>query len=45
MAGELKEFQDRVMDIMKRVKCGKPLPYVRFGLSGYRDKGDDYLGV
>lgn len=43
MAGELKEFQDRVMDIMKRVKCGKPLPYVRFGLSGYRDKGDDYL--
>ncbi|MGV8122757.1 MAG: VWA domain-containing protein [Candidatus Xenobiia bacterium LiM19] len=43
MAGELKEFQDRVMDIMKRVRCGKPVPYVRFGLSGYRDKGDDYL--
>ncbi len=43
MAGELKELQDSIMEIMTMVKCGKPLPYVRFGLSGYRDKGDDYL--
>lgn len=43
MAFELKEFQDRIMDIMTRIKCGKPEPYVRFGLSGYRDRGDEYL--
>jgi len=43
MASELREFQSNITEIMKRVKCGTPSPYVRFGLSGYRDKCDDYL--
>jgi len=43
MASELREFQSSITDVMKRVKCGTPAPYVRFGLSGYRDKCDDYL--
>jgi Mg-chelatase subunit ChlD len=43
MADEIQVIQEKIKDMAARIKSGQPVPYVRFGLVTYRDRGDDYI--
>jgi len=43
MADEIQVIQDKIKDMMAKIRSGQPVPYVRFGLVAYRDRGDDYV--
>jgi hypothetical protein len=43
MADEIQVIQEKIKDMASRIKSGQPVPYVRFGLITYRDRGDDYI--
>ncbi|MDQ7824687.1 MAG: VWA domain-containing protein [Candidatus Eremiobacteraeota bacterium] len=43
MADEIKVVQDKIKDMMAKIKSGQPVPDVRFGLVAFRDRGDDYV--
>jgi uncharacterized protein YegL len=43
MADEIKTIQDKIKEMMAKIRSGQPVPEVRFGLVAYRDKGDDYV--
>lgn len=43
MSGLIAAAKDKVWAIANTLATAKPTPVIRFGLIGYRDKGDDYV--
>lgn len=43
MSGLIQAAKDKVWAIANTLATAKPSPVIRFGLIGYRDKGDDYV--
>ncbi|MGV8121782.1 MAG: VWA domain-containing protein [Candidatus Xenobiia bacterium LiM19] len=43
MADEIQVIQEKIKEMMAKIRSGQPVPEVRFGLVAYRDRGDDYV--
>ncbi len=43
MGGLIQGAKDKIWSIANEMVSTKPAPEIRFGLIGYRDKGDDYI--
>ena len=43
MSGLIQAAKDKVWSIADTLATAKPAPVIRFGLVGYRDKGDEYV--
>ncbi|MBC2605810.1 vWA domain-containing protein [Pelagicoccus albus] len=43
MSGLIAGAKQKIWQIADKLKSAKPTPNIRFGLIGYRDRGDDYI--
>lgn len=43
MLDEIQVVQKKIREMMSSIRSGQPVPFVRFGLVAYRDRGDDYI--